>query len=336
MAEGLDFLAVVSRPDFPSGTGPVGDYYNLRGLVQRRTDWHAAVLELNSRTTDVECHGRRFIISQEGLPSFDLGRVRVALYLPICLEVEETLLCPVDRNGPWPRFAEEQWRPITAAFEDRLSHVRCLNPPDRVRTTNNKLLQFERLREAGFALPGTAVSSGRPLSPVWSSEALLVAKNVSEGGWKSVDGSGAGREFSPARLVGPHEPIDPWPVIWQARIEGSHELRCFVMGDDVIAVDLLRDPDVLDVRSTNNGRPVARLTEISPEWTAMLRSVTRCLGLDYAVIDAIPAGDELHLLEVNANGVWWFLPDRVAHVLEARFHAWLEREVDLSRSGDPA
>ena len=336
MAEGLDFLAVVSRPDFPSGTGPVGDYYNLRGLLERRTDWHAAVLELNSHTTEISWDDTRFIISQEGLPPFDLGEVRTALFLPICLEVEETLLCRVDRNGRWPRFAEEQWRPITAAFEDRLSHQRCLNPPDRVRATNNKLLQFERLRKAGFALPGTAVSSGRPVGPVWSREALLVAKNVSEGGWKSADGSGAVREFSPARLVGLQEPTDPWPVIWQDCIEGSHELRCFVMGDDVIAVDLLRDPDVLDVRSTNNGRPVARLTEISPEWTAMLRNVTRCLGLQYAVIDAIPNGDDLHLLEVNANGVWWFLPDRVAGVLEARFHAWLEREVDLFRSGDPA
>ena len=56
--------------------------------------------------------------------------------------------------------------------------------------------------------------------------------------------------------------------------------------------------------------------------------MTRCLGLDYAVIDAIPSGDELHVLEVNANGVWWFLPPDIAAALEARFHTWLESEID--------
>ena len=318
---GLDFLAVVSRPDFASGSGPVGDYYGLRRLLERRPDWRAGVLELNARSTDVRWDGDAMVIAQDGLEPFDVADVKVALYLPICLEIEETLLCPVAADQPWPRFAEEQWRPVTALFEHRLSNGPCLNRPDRVRAANNKLIQFETLRGARFALPRTALASGRPPG----ASGVLVAKNVSEGGWKSAD------EFSPARLVGPTDPVEPWPTIWQEPIDSTRELRAYVMGDDVTAVELERHPDVLDVRATNNGKPSARIVDLPSPWASMLVAMTRCLGLDYAVIDAIPTGDDLHVLEVNANGVWWFLPDDVGAVLEGRFHDWLERRVDAAR-----
>ena len=314
----LDFLAVVSRPDFPSGAGPIGDNFGLRRLLDSRPYWHGAVLELNSRPTEVAWSNDGFVIAQEGIEPFELDEVGVALYLPICLEVEETLLCPVAAEQPWPRFAEEQWRPVSAYFEDRLTRHRCLNRPDRVRVANNKLMQFDLLRSAGFTLPDTAVSRRWPLDV----RGERVAKNVSEGGWKSAD------EFSPARLVGETDPVDPWPVIWQEPIMSDRELRIYVMGDDVTVVELTRDPAVVDVRTTNAGRPSARISTMPDQWVDRAVRMTRLLGLDYAVIDAIPVGDELHVLEVNANGVWWFLPDDVGAVLETRFHAWLVREIE--------
>ena len=147
----LDFLAVVSRPDFPSGARP----------------------------TEVASSDDRFVIEEEGIERFDLAEVGVVLYLPICLEVEETLLYPVIADQPWPRFAEAQWRPVSAYFEDRLTRQRCLNRPDRVRVANNKLLQFDLLRSAGFALPRTTVGTKWPVDV----HGERVAKNVSEGGW---------------------------------------------------------------------------------------------------------------------------------------------------------
>jgi glutathione synthase/RimK-type ligase-like ATP-grasp enzyme len=103
------------------------------------------------------------------------------------------------------------------------------------------------------------------------------------------------------------------------------------MGDRVTAVVLDRDPSVIDIRETNGGRPRTRITDVGPRWTHQARSIARCLGLDYAVIDALPVGDELQVLEVNANGVWWFLPE-VAEELEARFHAWVAGVVEEARS----
>ena len=121
-------------------------------------------------------------------------------------------------------------------------------------------------------------------------------------------------------------------MIWQEALISDRELRAYVMGDEVTVVELTRHPDVIDVRATNGGRPSAHIVDAVPaQWRSILFGMTRALGLDYAVIDAIPTGPELHVLEVNANGVWWFLPADVGNLLEARFHAWLEGEIDAAR-----
>ena len=320
----MDFLAVVSRPDFPSGTGPVGDYFNLRGLIERHPEWDATIVELNGRSTEIDwCDGT--LMLRNGRTWFDLCDVRTALFMPVCLEIEETQVRVTSQTQPWPRFAAEQWRPISALFEARLDAMTgertCLNRPSATRATNNKLMQFEILRAGGFQLPLTRVLQGFPTSGPLAEHTQLVAKNVSEGGWRSAT------EFSPARVIGRDDAAESWPTLWQRPIVGPLELRCYVIGDSVTAVALERDPDVLDVREANGGRPVGAIVPISDTWSENLLAMTKALGLDYAVVDAIPAGGELHVLEVNANGVWWFLPTDVVAVLEARFHAWIESTV---------
>jgi hypothetical protein len=323
----LDFLAVISRPTFPTGSGVAGDSYNIGALIKCRSDWNAAVLELNHTATAVRWDGKRLFVTPEGRPEIALDDVGVVLFLPICLEPEETLLRPIDRNGEFPQFEAEQWRAITTLFEEHLNQLRpgaCLNQPQHVRRTNNKMLQFELLTAAGFSVPLLNIDTSFPLTGELADSPRLVSKNISEGGWKSPT------DFSPARLVGPDDPVEPWPALWQQPIVSERELRIYVMGDEVTFVELPRDPDVLDVRATNNGKPKAQIVHAPEAWQAMALGMTRALGLDYGVIDAIPVGDELHVLEVNANGVWWFLPD-VAQELEARFHRWLEQAVDNVR-----
>ncbi len=332
MSNGLDFLAIVSRPSLPSGAGPVGDYYSLHDLVARHPQWRSLVLELNHHALDVEWDEGGLRLMLPGHDPVDVAATALALFLPVCLEIEETQLAAIDPGGPWPRFATENWRPVSAYFESVLDRQHCLNRPSAVRTTNNKLLQFDALRRTAFALPRTTVRRGFPSSGPLSVLPALVTKNVSEGGWKSPT------EFSPAQLVEPPDrrttpggaDDEPWPTIWQEPLTSDRELRIYVMGDAVITVELTRDPATLDVRATNEGRPQARIADLRPEWRDLAVAMARTLGLDYAVLDAIPVGDTLHVLEVNANGVWWFLPSDVGETLRAHFHSWIEAAVRTS------
>jgi hypothetical protein len=110
------------------------------------------------------------------------------------------------------------------------------------------------------------------------------------------------------------------------------------MGEEVTFVRLERDAAITDVRMTRAGRPNARIVGGSEDWKARMLAVARALDLDYAVIDAMPIDDGLAILEVNANGVWWFLPEEVASRLEGRFHAFLERLIadGLAKHGGKA
>jgi hypothetical protein len=322
----IDFLAIVSRSDFPTGHGPAGDCFGLQKLRDRRRDLNIAILELNSRPTELLIDDDHITIAQEGRPAVDLTTVGSALYLPVCLEVEETNLSPPRRDDPYPLFTAQQWRPITEFIEWILSTGGyCLNAPEKVRRANNKLIQFSAFARSEIAVPKACVATGYPDRSPLAHFHSLIAKNVSESGWK------APTVFSPARWVEPGDELENYPIIYQQPVLSSCELRCYIMGERVHFVELERRSDIVDVRTQEGGKPHATLVAGRPEWAAMLVAGARHLGLDYAVADAIPNGEHLSILEINANGVWWFLPAAVGAELERYFHQFLERFIDSRR-----
>ncbi|MBV9569556.1 MAG: hypothetical protein JO172_15610 [Hyphomicrobiales bacterium] len=316
----IDLLAIVTRPDFPSGNGPIGDHLGLARFAAGRPRLLVRTIVLNDRNTCVHMEGGDVLITQGEEAPIHLSRVRLLLYMPVSLEVEETNLAAIPSTEDHPLFTARQWRPLTEYLEYLLPRAtRCVNTPAATRRANNKLIQLDALRGAGFPPPLTAVSTGFPKIGALASRSELVRKNVSEGGWKSQT------EFSPARLVDKNAPVDHLPAIWQIPLQADHEFRVYVMGEEVTFVRLEREAAITDVRMTQSGRPKARIVEGSVEWRAGMLAAARALDLDYAVVDAMPVDAGLAVLEVNANGVWWFLPQDVASVLEHRFHAFLDQ-----------
>jgi hypothetical protein len=327
----IDLLAIVTRPDFQSGLGPIGDHMGLARFAAARPALSVKTIVLNAGETRIHVEDGHFRIEQASSPPVELRDVRLVLYMPVCLEVEETNLGASAPKEAYPLFAAQQWRPITEYLEDLLPRLGpCVNTPRALRCANNKLIQLDTLRQAGLPIPATTVSTGYPREGALKGSANLIRKNVSEGGWKSAT-EFSPAEFSPARHVGATETDDPAPAIWQTPIAADHEFRAYVLGEEVIFVRLERQTGITDVRITNEGRPKATIVDGKPEWTRLMLAASRALDLRYAVIDALPDGDDLVILEVNANGVWWFLPDDVATVLEAQFHAFLDRLIGETR-----
>lgn len=315
----IDLLAIVTRPDFPSGNGPIGDHLGLARFAAKRPGLVVRTIVLNAGGTSVHIEAGHALITQGDEPPIDLNRIRLVLYMPVSLEVEETNLAAIGSDEPHALFAAQQWRPLTEYLEHILPRLaRCVNTPGATRRANNKLIQLDALCRAGFPPPLTTVSTGFPNEGALASRPSLVRKNASEGGWKSAT------EFSPARLVGKHALEDLLPAIWQIPLQADHEYRVYVMGEDVTFVRLERDDAITDVRMTRAGRPKARIVAVSEAWRALMLAAARNLHLDYAVVDAMPVDEGLAVLEVNANGVWWFLPNDVARVLETRFHRFLD------------
>ncbi|MEX2650158.1 MAG: hypothetical protein WD673_14195 [Alphaproteobacteria bacterium] len=133
-----------------------------------------------------------------------------------------------------------------------------------------------------------------------------MTKYVSETGRR--DGATRTRFLDAEALAAPG--FDAQPAIVQAYVPAVAEYRVYVMDDDVLPVriatpDRARDPDMRYRAFTNDDFSVADgLAEHAP----MLRRYARELGLRYAVFDALPAGKELLVTEVNTNGTWFQWP----------------------------
>jgi len=322
MSDAIDILAVLTRPSFSSGTGPIGDHLGLRALAARRPDLNIHTIELNAGPLHVEIDRDALLIEADG------GRTRIdsaglVLFMPVSFDVEETDLAATSPSAPYPTFAHWQWRAVTEWLEERLPRIgRCVNVPRAARRANNKLLQWETLTAAGFTIPPLVVATRWPGAAPLCSAPELIRKNLSESGWKAPG------VFSPAQRARRDDPTDGLPAIWQQPVEAATEIRAYVLGEEAIFVELERDAGIVDVRVTHDGRPRARIVAPQAGWTQIALSAARALGLDYAVIDAMPTDSGLAILEVNSNGVWWFLPAEIGAILEARFHAWLVQLVD--------
>ena len=95
----IDLLAIVTRPDFPSGNGPIGDHLGLARFAAKRPGLVVRTIVLNAGGTSVHIEAGHALITQGDEPPIDLNRIRLVLYMPVSLEVEETNSQPSARKS---------------------------------------------------------------------------------------------------------------------------------------------------------------------------------------------------------------------------------------------
>lgn len=178
---------------------------------------------------------------------------------------------------------------------------RWINDPAAEVRADNKLVQIQAARAAGFAVPDTLVSS----DPEHIRE--FVRSHGRRAIVKVVRGTGA---FSiPTRLVTSEEltddaSLEACPAIYQELVEGSAHLRIHVFGSTVVAVRI--ESPLLDWRP-NLEVPMHPMT-LEPSLAVGLTDFVRDLGLAMGIIDAKLLDDGTPVfLEVNPQGQFLFV-----------------------------
>src|SRR4051812_8015996 len=97
----IDLLAIVTRPDFPSGSGPIGDHMGLTRFAAARPHLQVRTICLNAVEAELAIEDGRMVVRQDGLAPVELDRVGLVLYMPVCLEVEETNLALIAPGEPY-------------------------------------------------------------------------------------------------------------------------------------------------------------------------------------------------------------------------------------------
>jgi len=126
------------------------------------------------------------------------------------------------------------------------------------------------------------------------------------------------------------------PLIYQRYVDADHELRIYVMDDEVTAVAIRTGGRAAqpDMRFRSFTAEDFAITDEARPHEPVLRRTARALGLRYAVFDAFPAeGGGMTLSELNTNGIWsqWAEPIRTA--VRDRFHAFVHRVATTEARG---
>jgi hypothetical protein len=312
----VDVVVFVTNPAFAGRRSAVGDYLDLALFKQRYPELRVQVVAFNDPATQVEWDGSAIRIAHPSFGTVDPAAARLVVYMPVSFEPEDVAMHPPGGNDSESVFAHRQWRVLGEFLELLLSdHPNCINDPRRARFASNKPAQLRRLLQAGLSVLPIAVSGVTPCAI----GDRLVRKNLSEA---AILPSG---DISSTRLAGTAGDPLARPAIFQAYVEADHEMRFYVMGDEVIPVRLRRrlPQGVVDVREMQATMEDVSIAFDYERHHGELLEACRLLGLRYAVIDAMPKDGRPWILEVNPNGVWTNLPLPLAQSIARSFHEFL-------------
>jgi hypothetical protein len=211
----------------------------------------------------------------------------------------ELAALPIDPGTLYGAYVADQWRSVADWLAGRTdwAHV------NGARKLPDRLTQLTDAASFGLATPRTVVTT-RPARHRPGGSTCIVK---TAGRHLVEPSSGVQHGLFPQPLdprLGGGEP-EPAPVIVQQYLPSDHELRVFVVGDQVIAYRVAKrdpaqlwvDPDTVEVEAA----------EIDPALRGTLRAMARYWRLDVVAFDLLVRSGGNVFLEANVHCDWrWF------------------------------
>ena len=163
---------------------------------------------------------------------------------------------PEDLDVGSSEFCEREARMFLEGALTSLPTQRWLSSPQAIWLAERKPYQLAKAAQLGFTLPRTIVTNDEAAVKGFALENELVAKAVSSGYIKGIDGNRA--IFTNALVPGDLEDLSGLalaPVIFQENIVKSSDIRVTVVGNDVFAAEILsqsRESSNVDWRATDD------------------------------------------------------------------------------------
>jgi len=194
--------------------------------------------------------------------------------------------------------------------------VPWLNHPCDVKSASNRIVQFDEAGRVGFTVPKTLVTA-RPEEVkefLRECDGGAILKDINLPYWSSASGSFT--SFTKSIDSYTDEYLDAArfaPVLVQERIEKDHEIRAFVVGDQVMAVGIGVDGSsgtATDFRRQRGSVSLWR-EELPLQESERCISLARRYSLGYAAIDlAQTKQGEYVFFEMGATSSWTWVQAR--------------------------
>lgn len=209
-------------------------------------------------------------------------------------------------------------------------HVPVMSPPANVWAAEHKVFQLRAAQEAGLTIPKTVVTND-PHTVAETFRAFagrMIAKPARAG---YVDYGDEQHAIYTTRILEEHlENIGSvrWsPAIYQPLVEKACDVRVTYVGGELFVADIdsQTDPDAsIDWRRTSNPNLPHRQGALPERLSSNIERFMSSLGLAFGAIDFIRTkSGEYVFLEVNPNGQWLWLEERLGFPIAARIARWL-------------
>lgn len=228
-------------------------------------------------------------------------------------------------------FCERETRAFLSGVVNSLLPNRWMSRPEAISVAERKPYQLAVASRMGFTVPETIMTNNRSGVEGWSKERSLVAKAVSSGYIKNPDGNLA--MFT--SLVQPGDLLDLGglklaPVTFQKHIDKVSDIRVTVVTEDVFAAEILsqeRDSSRTDWRATDDPNLEHAEHELPEDVSSLCRGLVKNLGLQFGAIDLALTRDGRYVFfEINPNGEWLWIEDRLGYPIAERIALWLSNK----------
>ena len=189
---------------------------------------------------------------------------------------------------------------IVRQFE--LLNINCLNNSDAIIKSRDKLCTLQMLARQGLSVPVTSFANSsyetKDLISLVGS-APLVIKLLE--GTKGVGVVLAEKNKAAESVINAFRSLKADILVQQYIIESKgHDIRCFVIGDKVVA-SMQRQAQDGEFRANIHLGATAKAIDVTEEERKMAIEAARIVGLDVAGVDMVRSSSGPKILEVNSS-----------------------------------
>ena len=254
------------------------------------------------------------------------NRPHFQLYYQPNNEAEPYLL--PDYDAVIPRFGSTSTKMGCAVLRHFAArNVPCLNDERSFLQARDKWQSLQILAQAGIAIPNTVLigSEFQPQDGITQVKSPTILKTLS--GSQGIGVILAERTQSAVSILETLKQANI-PVLLQDFIEEAQgsDLRCFVIGDRVIA-SMQRTGQNGEFRANFHRGGTAEKIQLSEEEKAIAVKAAKTLGLDIAGVDLIRSEQGLLVLEVNASPGLEMIEKTNGIDIAVQMIAYLEKKV---------
>ena len=226
---------------------------------------------------------------------------------------------------------ESQWfvRGLLWSLAERVPAANWMSLPANVQRAESKILQLHVAERIGFVCPETLISNDPDQIRMFyaGQEGRVVAKPLRLGffDYGDVQTAAYTTAVSTADLSS-DDALAVAPVIYQRHLEKRCDIRVTIVGHSIYAA-AIRSQDVDSAKVDWRRSDVELKHEVHAlpdDIAGACQRLMKALNLHFGAIDLVLApNDEYYFLEINPNGQWLWLEDKLKFPISNKIAEWL-------------